>query len=704
MDALSPINKTELAAQSAVLVDTGAGINLTHNEKWLTEFEPVDTIDSYFGVGAQDTPIAITGFGYLNVKTKGTDPTKIIAFCAPEEDDTLISAIDLQKNTGLTLKDNYTKLANDEYEIPTIIKDNTVWVKTRDLINVPQIQNTLRHIKPPAAPSRRSRTMSLTEAHMRLNHANMAIVKASIKNGIFDDIDEITNDKHEDCVVCALGKSTRHPHYKGAMNLHYTEALPGASWSLDLFGPVQINQKGAHRFMLIMVDSVSRYMITSTHPTKDRFEIKAQIQKNIANIERQFNRTVKELRMDQGKEFDNSELIAYLDQHGIKRVYTTTQEHAGNARAERAIRTITTDIRTLLCQTKIPARFWRYAVTAATDVRNCTLNNTTGEAPIKAISKEDVKIYLRSFLPFGTMAIVWQPESNKQKPTGQIAVTLCKNPFADGYWFYLPGKHAGKAITSANYRVITPRGTNNDQTIDYQQYYAQALQNSGTEWPIDYDEEEIMEMFPEHLIDNRSDFPGPQVDHSLTEDNKNPNVMSPMNVESAHMYHENSDEFMESDEHNISDAVSEEYLTVDESDFPEVDDTQDYIPEWEDDHEEEMVEDAVMPNTTTDNDVPILGPTPTSEHEDTPIETETEYETAWESLSPVEATEKSTKTVHFAENPEDHDDIPTQSTYKHEPAQKVSKGFRSKEPIINTKKPKTHSETNIKHSQKNSKK
>lgn len=114
---------------------------------------------------------------------------------------------------------------------------------------------------------------------------------------------------------------TRHPHFKGSMNFYTKNKQPGESWSLDIFGPVNRINATSDRYMLVMVDNVSRYIITTTHKTKEKEEIGKQISKNINRIEKQFERSVKELVSDKGKEFGNT----FLKKHsGCKLNYYST--------------------------------------------------------------------------------------------------------------------------------------------------------------------------------------------------------------------------------------------------------------------------------------------------------------------------------------------------------------------------------------------
>ena len=104
------------------------------------------------------------------------------------------------------------------------------------------------------------KTMSLYEAHVRLNHVNNQAIKDSINAHVFDDIDHLTagqNRGEKWYEICRGGKATRGFHYANSMNA-YTEIIqPGTSWSLDIFGPVGDLPSDADRCMSVMVDSVT---------------------------------------------------------------------------------------------------------------------------------------------------------------------------------------------------------------------------------------------------------------------------------------------------------------------------------------------------------------------------------------------------------------------------------------------------------------
>ena len=103
-------------------------------------------------------------------------------------------------------------------KIPTIIRDNTVWIDSKKLLKIPPSHKTILRRITPGVITAKSETISLHEAHMRLNHISNQTIQDSIKNGIFADINVIVEKNSPDWLICEVGKNHRHPHYKGSMS------------------------------------------------------------------------------------------------------------------------------------------------------------------------------------------------------------------------------------------------------------------------------------------------------------------------------------------------------------------------------------------------------------------------------------------------------------------------------------------------------
>ena len=233
------------------------------------------------------------------------------------------------------------------------------------------------------------------------------------------------------------------------MNHYNMQKTPGCSWSLDSFGLVPGMPSSYPKYMSVILDSVSRYMMVSTHITKGATTTISQIEKNIRQIHTQFGRKVMELLNDRGMELCNEDMKAHESKFGSVHRKTSPQDY--HEPAERAIQTIETDIRTLLLQSGVSIKYWSYAAQSSVYTRNCTYNKKIKNAAVNVVSKYPVKVVLRSFLPFGCPATIWQQTSNKLSTNGFTAVTPCKDTESFGYFLYLP--KTKQVISTTNYRI-----------------------------------------------------------------------------------------------------------------------------------------------------------------------------------------------------------------------------------------------------------
>ena len=67
------------------------------------------------------------------------------------------------------------------------------------------------------------------------------------------------------------------------------------------------------------------------------------------------------------------------------------------------------------------------------------------------VSKYPVKVVLRSFLPFGSPATIWQEAGSKLSTNGLTALTLCEDTKNFGYFLYLP--KTKQVISTTNHRI-----------------------------------------------------------------------------------------------------------------------------------------------------------------------------------------------------------------------------------------------------------
>jgi transposase InsO family protein len=71
---------------------------------------------------------------------------------------------------------------------------------------------------------------------------------------------------------------------------------------------------------------------------------------------------VKKIRNDNGSEFQNLQVIEYLEEEGIKHEFSTPYTPQQNSVVERKNRTLINLVRTMLGEYKTPEWFWSEAV------------------------------------------------------------------------------------------------------------------------------------------------------------------------------------------------------------------------------------------------------------------------------------------------------------------------------------------------------
>ncbi|CCH59834.1 hypothetical protein TBLA_0C00120 [Henningerozyma blattae CBS 6284] len=138
------------------------------------------------------------------------------------------------------------------------------------------------------------------------------------------------------------------------------------------------------------------------------------------------------------------------------------------------------------------------------EMRNCTYNKNTKDAPLNVISELPVKIILRNFLPSGAPATIWNHKSKKTSTPSLQAVVLSKDPQSFGYFFYIPNEN--RVITTTNfkipdYSVNTQQKSNPEETI-IARFKANVISKIGSTRNFEFDEDEINEAFPDKEYEN----------------------------------------------------------------------------------------------------------------------------------------------------------------------------------------------------------
>lgn len=125
---------------------------------------------------------------------------------------------------------------------------------------------------------------------------------------------------------------------------------------------------GGARFFLSIIDDYSRKVWTYLLKSKDKTFRKFLEWKTL--VEKQMERKVKHLRMDNGLEFFSNEFKNFCNKEGINRHLTMKEMPQQNGLVERMNRTLLEKVRCLMSNACLPKSFWREALMTATYLIN----------------------------------------------------------------------------------------------------------------------------------------------------------------------------------------------------------------------------------------------------------------------------------------------------------------------------------------------
>lgn len=129
-------------------------------------------------------------------------------------------------------------------------------------------------------------------------------------------------------------------------------------------------------------------------------------------MEKQTQFTLKKIRSDGGGEFINHEMAGWCKDNGIVHAVNAPYSSVQNAFAERRMRIIINDTRTLLIDSGLPTSLWGYAATHSIYIRN-RLPSKNNTSPHELMFQRKSRIdHLK---PFGCAAFAWFPDRYREE-------------------------------------------------------------------------------------------------------------------------------------------------------------------------------------------------------------------------------------------------------------------------------------------------
>ncbi|KAL0332939.1 UNVERIFIED_CONTAM: Disease resistance protein RPP8 [Sesamum calycinum] len=136
----------------------------------------------------------------------------------------------------------------------------------------------------------------------------------------------------------------------------------------DVCGPMRTPSHEQNRYFILFIDDYSR--MTWVYFMREKSEVFKVFKKFKNLVEKQSGRSIKVLRSDRGKEYNNSEFDKFCEEEGIEHQTTVSYNPQQNGVSERKNRTVMEMARSMLQEKHLPKAFWAEAVYTAVYLLN----------------------------------------------------------------------------------------------------------------------------------------------------------------------------------------------------------------------------------------------------------------------------------------------------------------------------------------------
>ncbi|GJW84213.1 retrovirus-related pol polyprotein from transposon TNT 1-94 [Tanacetum coccineum] len=207
--------------------------------------------------------------------------------------------------------------------------------------------------------------------HRRLNHLNFGTINDLARKYLVRGLPRLKFEKDHLCSACQLGKSKKHTYKPKTKNTNL-EVLN--TLHMDLCGPMRVQIINGKNYILVIVDDYSRFTWVKFLRSKD--ETSEVVIKFLKQIQVGLNKTVRNIRTDNGTEFVNKYLTDYYERVSIFHQKTIMRTPQQNGVVERRNHTLVEAARTMLIFSKALMFLWAEVVATACDTQNRSLIHT----------------------------------------------------------------------------------------------------------------------------------------------------------------------------------------------------------------------------------------------------------------------------------------------------------------------------------------
>ncbi|SGZ07892.1 BQ5605_C030g10749 [Microbotryum silenes-dioicae] len=221
-------------------------------------------------------------------------------------------------------------------------------------------------IEQPGASPRAFTAVPVSIMHGRFAHLHPRALRQLISTEAVLGVNmEVALNADLKCDTCQAGKITHHPFPTVASN---RSAQPLDRVHMDLLAFDGAVSLGGAKYTLVIVDDYTRYLWAI--PMSHKSDTFAAFKSWLAKVERSSSRKLLAVRSDNGGEFLSNEFSSFLEEQGITRQLSIPDTPQQNGVAERANRSITEGVRSMLHQSGLSHALWAEALATYVYVKN----------------------------------------------------------------------------------------------------------------------------------------------------------------------------------------------------------------------------------------------------------------------------------------------------------------------------------------------
>lgn len=206
--------------------------------------------------------------------------------------------------------------------------------------------------------------------HRALGHVNFQYLNKLISDKLVDGLPDKIENTEMKCSNCIQSKMCNVPFENNRRKT--TEILELIH--TDLNGPHNTTGYSGEKYFLTFIDDYSK--CTRIFCIKNKSETASCFIEFVNLVENKFNKKVKKLQCDNGKEYLNKDIYDFIRQKGIELLPCPPYVHELNGVAERYNRSAMDIGRCLMREAKIHRRYWPEVIKTAAYLKNRTIANT----------------------------------------------------------------------------------------------------------------------------------------------------------------------------------------------------------------------------------------------------------------------------------------------------------------------------------------